>query len=109
MLKDADYSCPDSHLNVTSTVGKKKAQYDRIFVRERKDGINIEAGGTIPMFDLLFTDDEEATYKDLMLTKAGKPAKSYHNWRTHQLSDHQPLWVEFKIDYADEYLEGLNK
>ena len=107
MLKEADYSCPASHLNVTSTVGKKKAQYDRIFVRERKDGIKIENGGTIPMFDILFKEEDENTYKKLMLTKAGKPAKSYKNWRTHQLSDHQPLWVEFKIDYADEYLEGL--
>ena len=109
MLKEADYECPDSHLNVTTTVGKTKSQYDRIFVRERKDGIKIEKGGTIPLFDLVFTETDEATYTDLMKTKAGKKAKSYKNWRTHQLSDHQPLWVEFKIDYADEYLENLNK
>ncbi len=109
MLKEAEYECPTAHKTITTTVGKRKAQYDRIFVRERKDGIKIEAGGTIPMFDLLFTDADEPIYKNLMKTLAGKPAKSYNLWRTHQLSDHQPLWVEFKIDYADEYLANLNK
>lgn len=108
MLREAEYECPAAHKTITTTVGKKKAQYDRIFVRERKDGIKIEAGGTIPLFDLLFTDEEKDVYKDMMKTKAGKPAKKYNHWRTHQLSDHQPLWVAFKIDYADEYLANLN-
>ena len=31
--------------------------------------------------------------------------KSYEQWRTHQMSDHLPLWVEARIDYSDEYLE----
>ncbi|NJB70534.1 endonuclease/exonuclease/phosphatase family metal-dependent hydrolase [Saonia flava] len=109
MLKEADYTYPVSHKNITTTVGVKKSQYDRIFIRERKDGIKILQGGTIPMFDILFTDADEATYKPLMKKKNGEPAKQYNNWRTHQLSDHQPLWVEFQIDYADEYLENLNK
>lgn len=31
----------------------------------------------------------------------------YHKWRTFQMSDHLPLWVELKIDFSDEYLEYL--
>ena len=26
-------------------------------------------------------------------------------WRTFQMSDHQPLWVELKIDFSDQYLK----
>ena len=26
-------------------------------------------------------------------------------WRTHQMSDHLPLWVEMKIDFSDQYLK----
>ena len=29
------------------------------------------------------------------------------DWRTFQLSDHMPLWVELEADFSDEYLEGL--
>ncbi len=31
----------------------------------------------------------------------------YEDWRTFQMSDHLPLWVEIKIDFSDEYLEHL--
>ena len=38
-------------------------------------------------------------------------AQSYYSgkWRTFQMSDHLPLWVELKIDFSDEYLKGLAK
>jgi hypothetical protein len=28
-------------------------------------------------------------------------------WRTFQMSDHLPLWVELKTDFSDEYLTRL--
>lgn len=31
----------------------------------------------------------------------------YCDWRTFQMSDHLPLWVEVKIDYSNEYLQHL--
>jgi exonuclease III len=35
--------------------------------------------------------------------------RSYYldEWRTFQLSDHLPLWVELDVDFADEYLDNL--
>ncbi|MCL2246407.1 MAG: endonuclease/exonuclease/phosphatase family protein [Lentimicrobiaceae bacterium] len=30
-------------------------------------------------------------------------------WRTFQMSDHLPLWVELKIDFSNQYLEKLKK
>lgn len=32
----------------------------------------------------------------------------YDEWRTFQMSDHLPLWVELEIDFSDQYLEYLS-
>lgn len=32
----------------------------------------------------------------------------YEEWRTFQMSDHLPLWVELEIDFSDAYLEYLS-
>jgi endonuclease/exonuclease/phosphatase family metal-dependent hydrolase len=40
-------------------------------------------------------------------TEAAKRSQYLHKWRTWQISDHLPLWVELKIDFTDEYLQGL--
>ena len=44
--------------------------------------------------------------RNLRDTEAGLK-KYYRQWRTFQLSDHMPLWVELKVDFADDYLKGL--
>jgi len=33
--------------------------------------------------------------------------KFYRQWRTFQISDHLPLWVELKTDFADAYLASV--
>jgi endonuclease/exonuclease/phosphatase family metal-dependent hydrolase len=109
MLKEADYVSPSSHANIKTTVGAKKSQYDRIFIKEREAGFEILQGGRVDMFKNVFKDDEEDLYKDLMKKQDGSPAKRYSHWRTHQLSDHEPLWVEFRIQYEAEFLEKIEK
>lgn len=32
-------------------------------------------------------------------------AEHFKGWRTYQMSDHLPLWVELKIDFSDQYLK----
>jgi endonuclease/exonuclease/phosphatase family metal-dependent hydrolase len=107
MLKEAGYESPVKHMDLKTTTGKEKHQYDRIFVRERESGFEILNGGKIDLFENLFREDEESMYKKLALTYSGKQAKKYKDWRTYQLSDHEPLWVEFRIQYEDEYLERI--
>jgi hypothetical protein len=33
--------------------------------------------------------------------------KFYRQWRTFQVSDHLPLWVELRTDFADAYLASV--
>jgi endonuclease/exonuclease/phosphatase family metal-dependent hydrolase len=47
-----------------------------------------------------------AATRKLKNTDAGLK-KYYREWRTYQLSDHMPLWVELRIDFSKEYLEKL--
>jgi len=31
------------------------------------------------------------------------------SWRTFEMSDHLPLWIELKIDFSNQYLEGIKE
>ena len=49
-------------------------------------------------------------------SKKGQPRteddkKAYYrkNWRTWQMPDHEPLWVELKIDFSEDYLERVRE
>jgi endonuclease/exonuclease/phosphatase family metal-dependent hydrolase len=43
--------------------------------------------------------------------KTAQQIEKYYlsSWRTFQMSDHLPLWVELKIDFSDRYLEKIGK
>jgi endonuclease/exonuclease/phosphatase family metal-dependent hydrolase len=45
--------------------------------------------------------------KGVTRTESGKATYFKTYWRTFQMSDHLPMWIDVKIDYSDEYLEGL--
>jgi hypothetical protein len=32
---------------------------------------------------------------------------NYSTWRTYQMSDHLPMWVELHIDFTQEYLDEV--
>ncbi len=109
-LMDQGFRCPEPVFNTITNMGKKKRTYDQILLRERENRFEVLDGGTFKFFDYVFKDDEEDIYRPFMLKKKKKETdpdvfyKSYKQWRTHQISDHLPLWIEVKIDYTDEYL-----
>lgn len=115
-LEKYGFECPEHIRDIITNMGKKGRTYDQILVREREDRFEVKAGGTFKYFDYVFKDDEQHIYESMMKKakkKRSDPDKyysSYKNWRTHQMSDHLPLWVELRIDYADEFLQDkLNK
>ncbi len=64
--------------------------------------------GVFDFFDVVFKNDEEAIYQPFM-KKPGKDEfyKDYMRWRTYQISDHLPMWVELHCDFAYTYLEEV--
>ena len=43
--------------------------------------------------------------------KTEKQIETYYlsNWRTFQISDHLPLWIELKVDFSNQHLEKIKK
>lgn len=111
VLEDNGFKCPDPIFNEITNVAKDKKPYDQILIRERVNRFEILSGGAFNFFEHVFKDDEEDIYRPMMTKVKAKPEdkdefySSYKKWKTYQMSDHLPLWVELKIDYADEYLQ----
>ncbi len=116
-------------LDYNTNVLESKA-YDQIALKVKDDELLLgNGGGTFNFFDAVFRDQDFDTYyavagaKDRPLepwdnTVFWKDKKKprdqqriltreeyYRDWRTWQMSDHFPLWVELKIDFTDAYLE----
>ncbi|GAB4573111.1 MAG: hypothetical protein Kow0077_14490 [Anaerolineae bacterium] len=118
-LLEAGFSIPEGIDGPQKLPASNVAQnkfYDQIMfrVRDRRFG-SIGNSGAFNFFESVFRDEDEALYIPYMgeryhLTASGKVRQnksSYYRtyWRTHQMSDHIPLWVELRIDYSDDYLE----
>ncbi len=96
--------------------------YDQIAFKAR-DG-QVKFGGHAGVFNLyktLFTEGECTEFYPLMKNRSQLECapdgsaldtpknKEYYLkvWRTFQMSDHLPMWVELKIDFADDYLRKI--
>lgn len=113
-LKSKDFVVPAAIDG--AKVRKKGAHfYDQIATRVIDPRFKVLAGGMVDVFDTVFRDDDEdfALYADRMPADDPETASSfraktrrdlYRKWRTWQMSDHHPLWVEIATDFSDDYL-----
>jgi endonuclease/exonuclease/phosphatase family metal-dependent hydrolase len=92
--------------------------YDQIAVRVKDKRFKVVGGGMVDVFADVFRDNAEdrAIYaahvprKDPERAadrKASTPEALYLKWRTWQMSDHAPLWIEIETDFADSYLREV--
>ena len=116
-LTDHGFTVPDKLQAFESNAGKNR-HYDQIAFRVQKDRLDATGEcGVFDYFEHVFTDADQDLYEADMgdaykQTTKGKARtatqkKTYDktHWRTHQMSDHLPMWVELKIDYSGRYLE----
>jgi endonuclease/exonuclease/phosphatase family metal-dependent hydrolase len=124
-LTDGGFTVPIGMQSVPGSNVPKDKKYDQIAYRAREG--RFEATGKAGAFDYyehVMTDAEEAIYRPYINAyidaqhEAGKesPKKpttnsarltQFRTWRTYQLSDHLPLWAEFRVDFSDEYLGSI--
>ena len=96
---------------------KQDKHYDQIAFMLRENELQLgdskPNSGVYNFYKVLFQPKDYATYQKIATNKSQwkteKNKKNYYlsEWRTYQMSDHLPLWVELKIDFSDEYLEAL--
>lgn len=102
-LLEAGFRVPTqlTSLKKGSNVRQDK-EYDQIAFLERKRRFVVKRAGIFNFYKSVFRDDDEATWRPAM-----GEAKKYTDWRTYQMSDHLPMWVELAINHTDEYLRYL--
>jgi endonuclease/exonuclease/phosphatase family metal-dependent hydrolase len=119
-LEDSGFHIPEILRNKPTDLADSKF-YDQIAFQVNDDDLlifkkNSRNAGAFRFTDVVMRADELETYKpyfeeEVIENKSPAKLKTYYEkfWRTFQISDHCPLWVELTIDFSDEYLEGIRK
>jgi len=121
-IVNAGFHIPEELQKLPANV-KQDRHYDQIAFMTRKGSLDWTGkAGVFNYYETVFRDtpEDKAIYMKYMpyyekttkgkLRKESSKAIYYQTyWRTHQMSDHLPMWVELKIDYSNEYLESKLK
>jgi endonuclease/exonuclease/phosphatase family metal-dependent hydrolase len=116
-LKSQGFSVPAA-IDGRKVRGEGDHFYDQIATRVKDPRFKVVTGGMIDIYKDVFrdTDEDRALYERFM--PKADPEKNerfraktkealYRKWRTWQMSDHSPLWVEIETDFTEDYLGSL--
>jgi endonuclease/exonuclease/phosphatase family metal-dependent hydrolase len=89
--------------------------YDQIALKVQEKRLEIGASGVLAFAASVFRESDEdfLAYLDHLpadrrgLDQAEQHAYYADQWRTWQMSDHLPMWVQLKVDFTNAYLESL--
>ncbi len=100
----------------TTNLGRDK-HFDQIAFHDPRWRLRTtsQGGGVFDFQQVIYGAGDAEKYRSAMersalekFKKASASAKAlekfYRQWRTFQVSDHLPLWVELRTDFADDYL-----
>jgi endonuclease/exonuclease/phosphatase family metal-dependent hydrolase len=115
----ADLTLDNNALRWVSNMGGDK-HYDQIAFLVRKDELELgpseKNAGVFNFYKAVYREDEAETYYPLGKGNRKWPTtpakrKTYYakQWRTWQMSDHLPLFVELRIDFTDKYLKRIRQ
>ena len=115
-LRTNEFLIPEPLQKVPGSNVKQDKFYDQIALwtgesRRRKTYTRIlpYRAGVFDFFDVVYRTDEKDIYHPFMRKPGSEDDfySSYTRWRTHQMSDHLPMWVELHVDFAREYLDEV--
>jgi endonuclease/exonuclease/phosphatase family metal-dependent hydrolase len=112
-----DLTLANDDIGWASNIGGDK-HYDQIAFLVRKDelelGPSANNAGVLNYYESVYSDAEAELYHPLGKANGKWPdtaaaRRTYYRkeWRTWQMSDHLPLFVELKIDFTDRYLKSM--
>lgn len=114
-LTDHGFTLPKELIGAFTNL-KDDKQYDQIALRVKNKMLEIDNAGVFDFEDTVFTDTDEdfeayrgAFPADRTDGKSEAELRKYYasKWRTFQMSDHKPMWVELKVDFTNDYLNSL--
>lgn len=96
---------------------KKDKFYDQIVYKEGKNKIKFTGkAGVFDFYDIVYKNSEKELYFEdfsTIMKNNNKKfdesifEKEFDEWKTYQMSDHLPLWIEFDIDFSNDYLKSM--
>ena len=117
-ITDAGFLIPEKLKGHPSNAPKTK-HYDQIaFVApELENNLELSEAGVFDYYAQVYREEDEAAYAGEMgdaylKTKEGEERDErarttyYKTWRTYQMSDHLPMWIELETDFGEEYLRA---
>jgi endonuclease/exonuclease/phosphatase family metal-dependent hydrolase len=115
-LKKSGFVVPNGLALPTNMLRNK--YYDQIAFLYKRDELELgdseSTSGVFDVFHTVFRPRDSETYYPLGKGNGKWPdtpeeRKNYFlkEWRTWQISDHLPLWVELKIDFTEKYLKRI--
>ncbi|MGB7241229.1 MAG: endonuclease/exonuclease/phosphatase family protein [Sulfitobacter sp.] len=113
-LTENGFIVPD--MGPTTLTGTK--HYDQIAFTGPQDETHKLASGVIRWQDAVFTQTEASDYEQVAKEIRQPPntgvayadwPSEYPSWRTHEMSDHLPVWIEIEVDYSDDYLRSVGE
>jgi endonuclease/exonuclease/phosphatase family metal-dependent hydrolase len=122
LVEDGGFSVPEGVTRIPGTNVPRNRKYDQIAFRSAGGFFQATgAAGAFDFYDHVFTGDDADTYRQYIdayisaraaaghrspkpPTSASRALTQFRMWRTYQMSDHLPLWAEFRVDFTDDYL-----
>jgi endonuclease/exonuclease/phosphatase family metal-dependent hydrolase len=125
LTEEGGFTIPEGVQHIPGTNVPKNKTYDQIAYRTRKR--RFEATGRAGAFDFyedVFTEADAPVYRRYIeeyiadrrtqgkqtpkdATSDSARQSQFRTWRTYQMSDHLPLWAEFRVDFANDYLTEI--
>ncbi len=104
-LSKAKFLIPEGLQQIPGSNVAKNRHYDQIAYYEKLYGMTSTGrAGVFDFYEHVYRKADEDTYRSLWQRTR---ARGFREWRTYQMSDHLPMWAEFRVDNADEYLKKL--
>jgi endonuclease/exonuclease/phosphatase family metal-dependent hydrolase len=107
-LTAAGFQIHPKLMGLGSNVDQSK-HFDQIafIAPDLKDRLDQCNAGVFNYYQYIYRDDEAQAYADdVPMTSGGNPG-NYKLWRTYQMSDHLPMWIELRVDFSREYLNQI--
>lgn len=104
-ITKSGFLVPDELQNIPGSNVEKNKHYDQIAYYKKL--VRLKSTGNAGVFDFyeyVYRHEDKTQYDQERKIKSGK---SFNEWRTYRMSDHLPMWIEFNVDGADDYLDLL--
>ena len=88
---------PDYRKDLIETLTRRQRPYREKLERARSEKSKAEHQEAIDKLDALKMDQEALQIYYL------------EDWRTFQMSDHLPMWIELRINFSEDYLKKIQK